>query len=79
MRAVHKKLTITVEEEVYDGLHQIIGRGQISTFLNSLARAHVVQPEIEAAYQEMAAERERETEADEWTENLIGDIDNEAR
>lgn len=79
MRALHKKLTITVEQEVYDGLHQRIGRGQISTFLNSLARSHVVQSEIEAGYREMAADRQRETEAMEWAENLIGDVDNETR
>jgi hypothetical protein len=29
-----KKLTITVDAEVYDGLHSVIGRRRISRFLN---------------------------------------------
>ncbi len=34
---MRKKLTITVDEEVYDGLHRVIGRRHISRFLNELA------------------------------------------
>ena len=33
-----EKLTITVDAEVYDGLHSVIGRRRISRFLNDLAR-----------------------------------------
>ncbi|MET0155808.1 MAG: hypothetical protein ABW189_06890 [Rickettsiales bacterium] len=33
-----KKLTITVEDEVYKGLYAHIGRGNISGFLNNAAR-----------------------------------------
>jgi hypothetical protein len=33
-----KKLTITVDADVYDGLHSVIGRRRISRFLNDLAR-----------------------------------------
>ena len=34
----HKKLTIMVDAEIYDGLHSVIGRRRISRFLNDLAR-----------------------------------------
>lgn len=37
-RIVPKKLTITVNTEVYDGLHRVIGRRRISRFLNDFAR-----------------------------------------
>jgi hypothetical protein len=30
--AVRRKLTITVDEEVYDGLHRIVGRRHIGRF-----------------------------------------------
>lgn len=30
---------------------------------------------LEASYREMAADAEREREAEEWSENLIGDVD----
>jgi hypothetical protein len=38
--ALGKKLTVTVEDEVYEGLHKIIGRRRIGRFLSNLARAH---------------------------------------
>jgi predicted CopG family antitoxin len=68
-----RKLTITVSEEVYAGLHHRIGRRRISQFIESLARPHVVGDDIEAAYREMARDPMREEEALEWAEGLIGD------
>jgi predicted CopG family antitoxin len=69
-----KKLTITVEDDVYDGLHAVIGRRRISRFLNDLARPHVTRRDLAEAYRVMAADEEREREAAEWVENLTGDI-----
>lgn len=74
-----KKLTITVDDDVYAGLHSRIGRRRISRFLNNLARPHVSEPELAAAYREMAADEEREREALEWAEGLIEDIADEPR
>ena len=31
---MHKKLTVTVEEDVYEGLHRVIGRQKISQFID---------------------------------------------
>ena len=73
-----KKLTITVEEEIYDGLHKVIGPGKISRFLQELARPHVLIKDLEKSYRLMAKDEAREKEALEWSEGLIGDID-EAR
>jgi hypothetical protein len=50
---VRKKLTITVDEEVYDGLHRVVGRRHISRFLTELARPHVVPDDLEAGYRAM--------------------------
>jgi len=69
-----KKLTITVDDEVYKGLHARIGRGNISRFLNDMARPHVVADDIEAGYTAMAADEEREQEALEWSEQGIADL-----
>ena len=71
---MQKKLTITIDEEVYRGLHAVIGRGRISRFLEGLARPHVISSELEAAYKEMAGDEVREAEAEEWAEGLIGDV-----
>jgi len=72
---MQKKLTITLDEEVYKGLHAVIGRGRISRFLEDLARPHVVSRDLEAAYREMAGDEVREAEAEEWAEGLIGDME----
>ena len=74
-----RKLTITVSEEVYKGLHAKIGAGRISRFIDALARPHVVDTELDAAYKDMAADPCREAEALEWVENLTGDVADEPR
>jgi predicted CopG family antitoxin len=76
---MQKKLTITVNEEVYNGLHKVIGRGRISQFIESLLRPHVLDTNLENEYKKMASDRKRETEALEWSENLIGDHNDESR
>lgn len=70
-----RKLTITVSDEVYEGLRTKIGPGKISRFLDSLARPHVVESDLEEGYRAMAADREREAEADEWIESLVEEVD----
>ena len=69
-----KKLTITIADEVYEGLYRRVGRRRISRFLEALARPHVIDADLEAGYSAMAADEVREAEADEWTENLVGDV-----
>jgi hypothetical protein len=69
-----KKLTITVDAEVYDGLHSIVGRRRISRFLNDLARPHVVGQDLAAGYAAMATDPAREAEAEAWSEGLLGDV-----
>lgn len=77
--AVQKKLTITVDVDVYEGLHAVIGRRRISRFLNDLARPHVAQADLAAGYAAMAADEVREQEAQAWSEGLIGDGAGEPR
>ena len=75
---MQKKLTITIDEGVYEGLHKVIGPRKISKFVEELVRPHVIRPNLEAAYAEMARDEEREKEALEWAEGLIGDTSDEA-
>jgi hypothetical protein len=76
---VLKKLTITVDSDVYDGLHSIIGPRRISRFLNDLARPHVVGRDLSAGYSDMAADEAREAEAEGWSEGLLGDVTDEPK
>jgi len=75
---MRKKLTVTVDEEVYEGLRKTIGPRKISKFIEELVRPHVVHPNLESAYAEMARDKEREKEAMEWAEVTFRDIDHEA-
>lgn len=76
---MRRKLTITVDEEVYAGLHKVIGRRRISRFLNDLARPHVAPGDLAEGYRAMAADEEREREAEAWTEGLVADVADEPR
>ena len=73
-----KKLTITIDEELYNGLYEFVGPRRISRFIEDLIRPHVLYPDLDAAYAEMARDEAREGEALEWVEALIADGPNEA-
>ncbi len=76
---VQKKLTITIDEQVYEGLYTVIGPRRISRFIEDLVRPHVVFRELEAAYRQMAQDEAREAEALEWAEATVGDVSDETR
>jgi hypothetical protein len=76
---MQKKLTISIDTDVYDGLRERIGPRRISRFLNDLARPHVTPGGLEKGYADMAADEAREAEAHEWSEGLIGDVADERR
>jgi predicted CopG family antitoxin len=75
---MQKKLTITIDEEVYEGLHRTIGPRKISRYIQEIVRPHVVRPNLESAYAEMAKDKEREKDADQWAEITFMDMANEA-
>jgi hypothetical protein len=76
---MQKKLTITVDERVYNGLHSVVGRRRISQFIESLVWPYVVGKDLELAYKQMALEEAREAEALEWSEGTVGDVADETR
>jgi len=76
---MQKKLTVTIDEEVYDGLRAVIGPRKISRFIEELVRPHVVKKNMYAAYKEMAADQVRESEALEWAEGTFEDVYDEER
>ena len=76
---MHKKMTISLDEAVYEGLYRTIGRRRMSQFIEDLLRPHVLDSSLDAGYQAMAADQARESEALEWVNALTGDMENEAR
>ena len=71
---MHKRMTISIDEAVYEGLIRVVGRRKISQFLEDLARPHVVNDDLRNGYQAMAADVGREREALAWSDALIGDV-----
>ena len=69
---MQRKLTITIADEVYRGLHQHIGRGEISRFIEGLVRPYVVETDaLEAEYLAAAKDEEAERQALEWIEAAV--------
>ena len=75
---MQKKLTLTIDEEVYEGLRRVIGPRKISRFVENLVRPHVVRQDLEASYAIMAQDLAREKEALEWADGLAGESVDEA-
>lgn len=76
---MQKKLTISVDAAVYDGLYRRVGARRISQFIEALVRPHVLDEDLVAAYAEMAADEAREADAVDWADGLISDVADEPR
>lgn len=76
---MHKKMTITLDEAVYDGLWRTVGKRKISQFIEDLVRPHVLDKSLDDGYKAMAQDHAREEDAMEWTNALAKDMVNEAR
>ena len=76
---MQKRMTITMDEAVYEGLMRVVGRGKVSQFLESLARPHVLDTSMDEGYRAMGNDQQREAEASEWINGLIADSANAAR
>jgi len=81
-----RKLTITISDEVYEGLHRHAGRSGVGRFVERLVRPHVVQSrtsaaqwreasadELAAGYAAAAADEAAEGEAAGWIAADLGD------
>jgi len=76
---LHKKMTISLDEAVYEGLYRTVGRRRMSQFIENLLRPHVMDTSLDAGYRAMAADKEREAEAGEWIDALARDLGDETR
>ena len=63
---MHKKMTITLDEAVYEGLYRVVGRRKMSQFIEDLLRPHVLDAELESDYKAMAADQARNEEIELW-------------
>ena len=76
---MHKRMTITLDEAVYDSLYRTIGKRQMNQFIEDLVRPYVVSEALDAGYQAMANDSLREKDASEWINALNKDMNDESR
>jgi len=76
---MRQKMTITLDEEIYQGLYRTVGRRKMSQFIESLLRPHVVDTSLDEGYRAMAADHAREAQAQEWCNAIAGDMTDAAR
>ena len=72
-------MTITLDEDVYEGLYRTVGKRRMSQFIEDLVRPHVLDITLDEGYKAMAADKEREKEAKEWSNTIMQDMANETR
>lgn len=75
---MHKRMTITLDEAVYDGLYRTISKRKMSQFIEDLLRPLVLDTSLDSGYRAMAADQAREAEAQEWGNALNADLANES-
>lgn len=56
---MQEKLTISLDEAVYEDLARLVGRGKISKFIEDLVRPHVTRANLAVGFQAMAAGESR--------------------
>lgn len=76
---MHKRMTITLDEAVYDGLYRTVGKRKMSQFIEDLLKPLVLDSSLDGGYKAMASDTLREAQAAEWCHALSGDAAHETR
>lgn len=71
---MHKRMSITLDEVVYEGLYRHVGKRRMSQFIEDLVRPYVVDTALDEGYKAMAEDKEREADALAWCNGLAGDM-----
>jgi predicted CopG family antitoxin len=75
---MQKKLTISIDESIYNALYNVIGKRKISRFIEELIKPKLITPNLDKAYKEMGENQIREEEAKYWTEGTLQEFTDEA-
>jgi hypothetical protein len=75
---MQKQMTISVEEDVYNALAPLMAKKALGAYISNLVRSQTKIPSLEEEYKAMAADTEREKEAQEWCNAYFGPEANRA-
>lgn len=76
---MQREVTITLNEDVYEGLRPKAGRQEIGPFIERLLGSHVSERDLDEGYRAIAADDAREFDAQEWCRGLSIDMPDETR
>ena len=74
-----RKLTILLDDRVYERLHAVAGKRRVGRLVEQLVRDRFLREDLDTAYAALAADERREAEALDWAEATLEDVDDEAR
>lgn len=70
---MHKKMTITLDENVYKALYLQVGRRKMSQFIEEAVMRELNSQSLDEQYREMAADQARNQDVAEWNQGLASD------
>ena len=74
-----KRVNIYIQDEkLWENFTHLIGRGNVSKWIENTIRPLVDNSDLAASYQQMAADTLREQQANEWISGTFGDISHES-
>ncbi len=76
---MQKKLTLSIDAEIYEALHKMAGQRKIGRFIENLVRPHITSLELPEAGTRLAQDGHRESEALPWVRTNGTDAGDEAR
>jgi predicted CopG family antitoxin len=72
---MQRQMTISVEEDVYNILAPLMAQKTLGEYISNLVHSRNKPQTLEEAYKAMAADTEREKEAQEWCNGYFGPAD----
>lgn len=73
-----RKLTILLDDQIYERLHASAGRRRVGRYVEQLVRDRLLHEDLDGAYAALAADEQREADALAWAEATLEDVDDEA-
>ncbi len=69
---MQKKLTLSIDAEIYEALHRVAGKRKIGRFIEKLVRPQIMSLELEKANKYMARDEDQESEVLPWAQTTRG-------
>jgi hypothetical protein len=75
---MQKKLTLSIDAELYEALHKVAGKRKIGRFIEKIVRPHITLQELAQAGNQLIQDEKLESEALLWAGTTVGDSGDEA-